>query len=317
MISVNPSKLLIEITGLCEPLTTAVITAVKQSKAMTRKPKPRSMKSKAELPPYASMNTRIQHKLNTNAANSTLKVYRMGWRYMWQVAAKTMRKCGVKEPGTFDKKNCHGGEMWGWPLEMNLTNARARKIMFAVIESNKLNLDKLKIVRKSLGYAWKMHSGKTQDQLDDKNWPCMARIWKTIDPFSLPGKTRIKPPMRIPTVEEMETAFKKPWKPDNPWSLGKFCQGTIAAYDTFIWGCRSFEDHDRIKRSMKHVVRPSEGYIATAYKGGRCKTPGFPRAWTKYTVCMCPGKKHKSPPPLFKDTVENQSKESNGAQPVR
>ena len=135
MISVNPSKLLIEITGLCEPLTTAVITAVKQSKAMTRKPKPRSMKSKAELPPYASMNTRIQHKLNTNAANSTLKVYRMGWRYMWQVAAKTMRKCGVKEPGTFDKKNCHGGEMWGWPLEMNLTNARARKIMFAVIES--------------------------------------------------------------------------------------------------------------------------------------------------------------------------------------
>ena len=261
------------------------------------------MKSKAELPPYASMNTRIQHKLNNNAANSTLKVYRMGWRYMWGVAAKTMRKCGVKKPGTFDKKNCHGGEMWGWPHEMNLTNARARKIMFAVIESNKLNLDKLKIVRKSLGYAWKMHSGKTRDQLDDKNWPCMARIWKTIDPFSLPGKTRIKPPMRIPTVNEMETAFKTPWKADHPWPLGKFCQGTIAAYDTFIWGCRSFEDHDRIKRSMKHVVRPSEGYIATAYKGGRCKTPGFPRAWTKYTVCMCPGKKHRSPPPLFKDTV--------------
>ena len=109
------------------------------------------MRSKAELPPYASMNTRIQHKLNTNAADSTLKVYRMGWRYMWKVAAKTMRKCGVKKPWTFDKKNCHKGEMWGWPFEMNLTNASARKIMFAVIESNKLNLDKLKIVRKSLG----------------------------------------------------------------------------------------------------------------------------------------------------------------------
>ena len=44
---------------------------------MTKKQKERSMKSKAELPPYASMNTRVQHKLNTNAANSTLKVYRM------------------------------------------------------------------------------------------------------------------------------------------------------------------------------------------------------------------------------------------------
>ena len=155
-----------------------------------------------------------------------------------------MRKCKVKKSGKYDKKNCHKGEMWGWPLEMNLTNARVRKIMFAVIESNKLNLDKLKIVRKSLGYAWKMYSGKTQDQLDDKNWPCMARIWKTIDAASLPGKTRLKAPMRIPTVDEMEIAFKKPWTPNHSWPLGKFCQGTIAAYDTFLWGCRGVEDHE-------------------------------------------------------------------------
>ena len=242
-------------------------------------------------------------KLNSKASNTTMSVYRMGWRYVWKAAAKTLRKCKVKAPGSYDKRNCHKGEMWGWPFEMNLTNASARKIMFAVIETNRLNLDKLKIVRKSLGYAWKMHTGKTQDQLDEKNWPCMTRIWKTIHASSLPGKTRIKAPMRIPTVNEMETAFKTPWKADHPWPLGKFCQGTVAAYDTFIWGCRSFEDHNRIKLSKKHVVRPSEGYIATAYKGGRCKTPGFPREWTKYTVCMCPDRKHKSPPPLFKDTV--------------
>ena len=123
---------------------------------MTRKTKPRSLKAKAELPPYASMNTKIQHRLNTNAANTSLSVYRMGWRYMWKVAKKTMKKCKVKEPGEYDKKNCHKGEMWGWPLEMNLTNTRARNIMFAVIESNKLNFDKLKTVRKSLGYAWNM-----------------------------------------------------------------------------------------------------------------------------------------------------------------
>ena len=63
---------------------------------MTRKTKPRSMKAKAELPPYASMNTRIQHRLNTNAANTSLSVYRMGWRYMWKVAAKTMKNVVVR-----------------------------------------------------------------------------------------------------------------------------------------------------------------------------------------------------------------------------
>ena len=267
------------------------------------------MKAKAELPAYASMNTRIQHKLNSNAANRTLSVYRLGFKYMWKVAAKTMKKCGVKKPGEFDPKNCHQGIMWGWPFEMNLTNAKARKIMFAVIESNKLNLDQLKIVRKAFGYAWKLHTGKTEDQQEDKNWPCMARIWKTIDPGGLPGKNKVKEPLRVPTVRELETAFKKPWTPDHPWKLGKFVQGTIAAYDTFIWGCRGFEDHDRIKKSAKHVVRASEGYITTEYKGGRCKTPGFPRAWTKYTVCMCHSKKHRSPAPHFKDSLHKRTAE--------
>ena len=276
---------------------------------MTKKAK--SKKAKSELPKYASLNTRIQHRLNKNAANTSMSVYRMGWRYMWKVAAKTLRKCGVKKPGTFDPMNCHEGEMWGWPFEMNLTNASVRKIMFAVIESNKLNLDKLKIVRKTMANAWKMHTKKTQDQQEDKNWPCMARIWKTIDPSTLPGKTRRRSEMRIPTPKELERAFKKPWKPDHPWRLGRFVQGTVAAYDTFIWGCRSFEDHDRIKRSTKHVIKPKGGYISTEYKGGRCKTPGFPREWKKYTVCMCPSKKHKSPAPHFKDTINKKNGEPN------
>ena len=91
-------------------------------------------------------------------------------------------------------------------------------------------------------------------------------------------------------------------------------QGTVAAYDTFIWGCRSFEDHDRIKRSSKHVIRPKGGYISTEYKGGRCKSPGFPRGWKKYTICMCPGGKHTSPVPHFKDTIKKTGLPSHGVQ---
>ena len=94
---------------------------------MTKRQKSKSKKAKSELPKYASLNTRIQHRLNKNAANTSLSVYRMGWRYMWKVAAPTLRKCGVKKPGKYDPKNCHEGEMWGWPFEMNLTNASARR----------------------------------------------------------------------------------------------------------------------------------------------------------------------------------------------
>ena len=109
------------------------------------------MKDTAVLPKYSSVNTRIQHALNKQKANTSMTVYRHGMTLMWKVAARKLRECRVKKMGTYDKKNAHGGKMWGWPKEMNLTNKMVQKVMFAVIQSRKLNYPQLEIVRKSLG----------------------------------------------------------------------------------------------------------------------------------------------------------------------
>ena len=142
------------------------------------------------LPKRASLNTRIANKTNKKLSNDTHSSYRAGFRSMWQVAKRTLKKCGVKPPGKYDPKNCHKGEMWGWPFEMNLTNHKVKRIMFEVIDSNKLTLGQLKHVRRSMGYAWKLYTSKTQDQEGEKNWPCMARVWKTIDHEEIPKRTK-------------------------------------------------------------------------------------------------------------------------------
>ena len=281
------------------------------------KPKPKkrgptALKDKAELPKRASMNTRIQHALNTNKNNKTMMIYRAGFKLMWKVAEKEMRAAKVKKYLSFDPKNAHEGKIWGWPYEMNLTNAKVRRIMFAIIDSYKLTIDQLRTVRKSFAYAWQLFKHKTDDQQADDNWPCMKKTWKTRDDLRQKQKTYTTLPERVPTPVELKTAFTKTWTPDHPFSFAKFCQAVPAAYDTFLWGCRSNEDHDRIKRSRSHVVRPSEGYLSTEYDGGRCKSPGHPRAWSRYVVCMCPGGAHKSPSQFFKDTLDKNGNPTRG-----
>ena len=279
------------------------------------KPKKRgrkAMKDKAELPKHASMNTQIQHALNKNKRNTTMNVYRHGMKLMWRVAKKQLKAASVKPMGTYDPMNAHGGEIWGWPKEMNLTNAKVRKIMFACISSYKLTLDQLKAVRKAFAYAWQLYTRKTEDQEEDDNWPCMRKLFKTIIRKKLPGKIRTTLPERVPTVDELKTAFTKQWSPEHPFSFSKFCQAVPAAYDTFIWGCRPVEDHKRIKQSRNHVIRPSEGYISTEYVDGRCKSPDTPRAWSRYTVCLCPGGAHKSPSPFFKYTLDKNGNPKSG-----
>ena len=273
------------------------------------KPKPKkrgptALKDKAELPKRASVNTRIQHALNNKKNNRTMMIYRAGMKLLWKVARKELREAGVEKYGTYDPKNAHGGKIWGWPYEMNLTNAKVKKIMFAAINSYKLTIDQLRTVRKSFAYAWQLFKHKTEDQEADDNWPCMRKVWKTIDDTKQKQKSYSTLPERVPTPDELKAAFTKPWTPDHPFSFSKFCQAVPAAYDTFIWGCRSNEDHKRIKDSRNHVVRPSEGYLSSEYVGGRCKSPQHARPWSRYVVCLCPGGAHNGPTSFFKDTLD-------------
>ena len=281
-------------------------------KSKPKKRGPKAMKDKAKLPRRASMNAKIQHALNSKKRNTTMNVYRHGMTLMWRVAKKELRAGKIKKIGNYDPMNAHGGKIWGWPNEMNLTNAKVKRIMFACISCYKLTIDQLRTVRKSLAYAWQLYSHKTADQEEDDNWPCMRRLFTTIDYKKLPKKIRTTLPERVPTVDELKVAFTKPWTPAHPFCFSKFCQAVPAAYDTFIWGCRSFEDHQRIKRSRNHVIRPSEGYISTEYVDGRCKSPIVPRAWSRYVVCLCPGGCHKSPSPFFKSTLDKNGNPTKG-----
>ena len=279
-----------------------------------KKPGPEALKDKAELPARASLDTKIQHSLNSNKKNTTMTAYRQGMTLLWRVAKKELKKAGVKPMGEYDPKNAHGGKMWGWPKEMRLTNAKVKNIMYRCISCGKLTIDQLKTVRKTFAYAWQLFRFKTEDQQEDENWPCMKKMFKMVDLKKLPGKIRTTLPERIPTVNELKTAFMKPWTPGHSFSFSKFCSAVPAAYDTFVWGCRSFEDHDRIKRSRNHVIRPSEGYISTEYVDGRCKTPSCPRAWSRYVVCLCPGGCHKSPSPFFKYTLDKNGNPTKGVE---
>ena len=283
-------------------------------KSSRKKRGPKALKDKAELPVRASLDTKIQHALNSKKENTTMMVYRHGMTLMWRVAKKELKAAGVKPMGKYNKKNAHGGKIWGWPGEMKLTNAKVKRIMFACITSQELTIDQLKNVRKTFAYAWQLYRFKTADQEADDNWPCMKRLFKAVDLKKLPGKIRTTLPDRVPTVGELKTAFMKPWTPGHAFSFSKFCQAVPAAYDTFVWGCRSVEDHKRIKRSRNHVIRPSEGYISTAYVDGRCKTPSCPRPWSRYVVCLCPGGRHKSPSPFFKYTLDKNGNPTKGVE---
>ena len=78
----------------------------KQSRSkMKGKKKSKALKDKAVLPPRASLNTRMMNKENKKLSSDTHSSYRAGWRSMWEVAKKTMRRCGVKEPGSYDPEN--------------------------------------------------------------------------------------------------------------------------------------------------------------------------------------------------------------------
>ena len=58
-----------------------------------------------------------------------------------------------------------------------------------------------------------------------------------IEHEDLPKSTKKKKVVVKPMPDQLEVAFKKQWTPEHELNLGEFVQGTVAAYDTFIWGC--------------------------------------------------------------------------------
>ena len=57
---------------------------------------------------------------------------------MWQEAEEEMREHKILPPGSYDPDNCHQGKMWGWPKECNMTDNKAKRILFVCYKSKKL-----------------------------------------------------------------------------------------------------------------------------------------------------------------------------------
>ena len=205
------------------------------------------MKSKSKLPRYAGIRTQIQQKRNLNKSKHTLNVYRYGFRLMWRICSKLLKKNKIKPFGKYNKNNVHAGKIWGHPAECKMTNRLARDIMFKCIESKALTFDQLRAVRKSLAYTKELTGG-----LEGTN------AWGILNRHELPSKLRNILPERIPTPQ----ALKKAWTTDykKQWPLGKFCVGNGAAFDTFIIGVRANTDTSRIKKATVHEINPEEGW---------------------------------------------------------
>ena len=77
-----------------------------------------------------------------------MHVIRWGFKLMWKGAPRKMRRYNIGEVNSFDKKNAHGGIIWGWPKECHLTNFQAGEILFDCYKSKKFTLPMMKAIRK-------------------------------------------------------------------------------------------------------------------------------------------------------------------------
>ena len=256
-----------------------------------RKRGPVSFMEKSKLPRYAGIKTQIQAKRDKKKSIYTRKVHRYGFKLMWRTVPNVLQKNNIKKPGEFDKRNIHGGITWGLPRECNMTNRLARNVMFKCIQSKKLTYDQLRAVRKALAYSHELKGGQSGE-----NWEGVKVAWDTLEQKDLPDKKRNLLPLRIPTPQSLKKAFTTPYNPQS-WSLMKFCTGTVAAFDVFVCGLRSGTDICRVKKSSKHTMNTEEGWQTTAFAGGRAKlNKGKYRDWNIWRICLCKGKKHRSPP---------------------
>ena len=269
----------------------------KQVKKKRGKP---SFKSQAKLPRHAGQRTQFQRERNELRSDETLNKIRYGFRMCWKHAPREMERFKVGKVGSFAKDNHHAGVCWGWPSECNLTDSQARTIYYAIWKTRALTIDQMIVVRKSFSYAYELKNNLTG------NYPGVKEVWKFVREAQLAPALRRVIPNKIPTVEELKV-FAKPWTIDCGMSLIQYCSGLICAHDAFLFGLRSTEDVDRVKKSFQHDYDWQQGWCSTSFQGGRAKLCGVKagtRPWKIYAVCFCNGKRHQRPPQGFKHEIQ-------------
>lgn len=231
-----------------------------------------------------------------------MKQLRQGFRLLWKTVPEVMARFKIGKAGSFDPFNGHNGVCWGWPKECKLTNKQAKTLFLACYQTRSLTIHQMIVVKKALAYAFELTGqGKPKG-----NYLGVKEVWQLVKPTELAGAKGSVIPQRIPTIKELKV-FGKDWTTDFDGSLIDYSSGAICAFDAFLFGLRSTEDVDRVKRSFQHSFDWHQGWQVTSFKGGRaklCGTKKGTRPWGLWTVCFCKGPKHQAPPEEFHRQID-------------
>lgn len=274
------------------------------SKVPKRKRGPKSFKEKSKLPKYASQRTQLQHERDQLRESDTLRVIAWGFKLMWRECGALMRKYKIGAVGSFDKSNVHNGNCWGWPFECKITNQQVYTILMRIWKRKNVTYSMFRAIRKSLAYAFELTGGKPGD-----NFPAVADVVSVVHPTKFPESTTTTLPDCIPVPKDLKRMATTPWTPDSDWSFMDTATARVMALDCFVFGLRSREDVKRVKESVTHTVNWKDGWVCTAFKGGRSKLAGVKkgtRPWSIWSVCHCKGKKHKRPSEDFIYSMDKQ-----------
>ena len=253
---------------------------------------PLSYKDRAQRPRGAGLVTRREFRQGCNYSKATRKAQRAGFNTMWKHAGPYMRRKRIPRAGEFNKRNIHGGMLWGQRKECPVTDKMAGEIIERVFESGKVGIDQLKQVRHSFSYAYYLTTGTGGD-----NYPEVKAQWRSFALKDLPAVRRPLVPTKIPIPENLRLAYTKQWS-EGTVSLADFETGVMCSHDTHIFGCRPNVDIKKVKVSTNHFINPNEGYGWTEMVGGRSKlhlSKAGTRKWKVYRVCFCKGE-HQGPP---------------------
>ena len=276
----------------------------------TNNPAHRDRKS-VKKPRRAGLYTQIGWDLNRIKSTHTLAKYRTGYRTAWSVpqAKRYMKSIGLKAPGTYNKHNQQGGDMFALPNEFKMTDKQAGQILKHCAASGKLTISNLKDVKKMLSYAYQLK------KKEEGNWPLVKWIWKNTDKDIQKAATQKIIAEVVAEPSTLVTAFTTEYDPKCGMDFMEWNVGQLLTHDYAVCGCRQVEDYKRIRDSKSHVFVPQHGWMATEFKGGRAKlekTKGM-RSWKLYRVCLCPGAKHQRIP---KDWATKLDKYGNPKKPL-
>ena len=270
----------------------------KKKEQQKRRYGPRSLRDQAQAPKGSHIDDHVQLRKNNIRELKTLRQDRYGFTLMWTVVPDLLLKMGIKPWGTYDPKNSHGGRIWGWKKEVNLSEPKVKRIVYEILERNCLTWPQLAALRKALSYAWQLHQGvKSYVPQKHRNWNAVKVLFATIKRKHLPKTTQSTLPEYIPSYEQLEKAFTSEWYPGHPMNFVEFESSVVCAYDTFVFGLRSNEDVKRVKNSKMVRYNLAQLFMSVGFVDGRCKLPEKHRPWNLNRVCFCEGGRHVSPTP--------------------